>query len=431
MRTIGKALGVLIVLAIIGAGVLWLDPSLRTPAWVQAQVVGLNTGVLPVDRADWGFLKLRSGPAGLDALETLERHSPRTEVRRVAAAVDGQWYEKGHEFPCSFVCEDDGPLDHETRFSELRLPLDGMTLPRDLLPGQAIPQDFWDDQRFHLGCPMPPKKWTRSETCTLRMADLTGDGHPEIIIDSRIDGLEDIYVRSVLHQGWTVYRQDKAGWTAAAHIRFREVDDAASPDAAPHVMTAPLDILWLDGHAVNFFCGRCSGSRLPTAGAGMAAAAAMAPRLGQVPRLYGGPVPDSLIKALAARKILPSRFDGLAARDASFIMPTTVTNPPACFVSADPSACWIIVADIDHDGRDDVMVLDRKPVYENPDLRMATLMMQRGGGWQVVANRTICAGKGEPSVAFRPSPWRPVEFDGRLYTPDDDDQTCQVPFLMM
>lgn len=438
MKGLVRFFAMLAVVAGVAGAILWLDAPLRTQVWLRLEIAGLNTGVIPTSRADWGFLKLRAGQAGLDALSDLEKHSPRPEVRRVAIAVEDQWWEKGHVFRCDGpICLQPGPLDHETRFSELRLPLDGMTLPRSLAPGQVIPQSFWDEERFRVGCNLPPKKWTRSETCTLRMADMTGDSRPEVIVVGHVTGLEDTYVRPVASERWTIFTQGADGWSIAGYIRGHDADLETSKDAHAEPAAGRFDTLWLDGHAIDFFCSiHCRENLTRTPSADLKAAASMAPLLGQIHRLYGNPIPSSLATALAQRTLTLPWDSYMPMQHDDVTYPPRFDGLPPCFVAADPKACMVIVSDLDHDGQDDVIVLERNLAgYDAADRRLATLLMQRNGRWQVTGNRAVCAVPGERdgqiSVAFKPAVWRPMVFDGRMYTPYGADDPCVRPWISL
>jgi hypothetical protein len=120
-------------------------PAARIAAiCVPAEALAINLGLIPLERADWGYLKLRSGKAGLDALRDLEQHGATDKIRQTSAAVQNQWLEAGHvsRFGGGHLYWE-VVQEKETRYTELRMPLDGKTLGQDLMPDQVIPENFW------------------------------------------------------------------------------------------------------------------------------------------------------------------------------------------------------------------------------------------------------------------------------------------------
>ncbi|MCR6660660.1 MAG: hypothetical protein NVV72_15435 [Asticcacaulis sp.] len=97
MKWLLRGLAVIVVV-IVGYGVTAnYVPKARVAAiCVPAEALGINLGLIPLDRADWGYLKLRSGKAGLDALHDLEIRGTTDKIRQTSVAVQEQWFESGH-----------------------------------------------------------------------------------------------------------------------------------------------------------------------------------------------------------------------------------------------------------------------------------------------------------------------------------------------
>jgi hypothetical protein len=57
---------------------------------------------------------------------------------------------------------------------------------------------------------------------------------------------------------------------------------------------------------------------------------------------------------------------------------------------------------------------------------MATLFMNRGGHWQVIANRAACMPDNlyKSKIHVTPSGWHAAMFAGQPYLPDDGTDNC-------
>ncbi len=437
MKTFARLILGSLVLLLIASTVVWLTPTLRTQAGVNAQVWGLNLGLIPVKYADWGFLKLRSGKAGLAALSDLERHGATDKIRQTSVAVQDQWFEAGHKSEWRA-----GPLggtetqEKETRFKDLHMPLDGTTLHQDLLPGQHIPVTFWQTWRYRLNCLIPPRRAAITGTCTLRIADITGDSQPEILLDTRMVGTRDEYAKPAIWHRLTVYKLNDLEWRQAATMRLCPVDQADAGDGQVRFSRQSLDMLWVNGHAVNLFDDDCSlrENSIPVPAANLTQARAMAPLLARIGRLPSSKaIPASLGVALTNRSIgLPLATEPPMKENG---MKPAYQGLPPCFTAHDPKACVAMVADIDHDGSDDVVILDQAVRKDVSTWRLATLLMLRHGRWTVVSNHAACAEEGQKlgslMIELKPEALRPIEFAGRLYLPEEPSDNCNQHYPIL
>lgn len=432
MKIITRLLAFCLAVALIASTVVWATPSLRIETGVKLQVWGLNLGVIPVKKADWGFLKLRSGKVGLDALRYLEQHGTTDTIRQTSVAVQDQWFEAGHIRKSDSLGET-VTQDEETNFNALRLRPDGMTLRQDLLPGQKIPESFWQTWRYRLACNLPAKDYATGE-CSLSMVDLTGDNHPEILLDAHIVGTLGVYAKPAIARRLAVYKYDGAVWRAVGNtMRLCDEYPANAGDGRVHVSTQKLDMLWLNSRAVNFFDTCFSNENMISDPiVALKQARPMAPHLMQIPLLRSSrSFPPSLVQALAAGSvILP-----LASEAPLSGIRQQFSGLPSCFTNINPKACMAIVADIDHDGSDDVVIVDRMVRQDAVAHRLATLLMVRNSRWTVIRSHAICANEGEKledlPIEFKPSAWRPIEFAGRLYLPSEPSDACTRHYLSL
>lgn len=433
MKILGRLFAICVLVGVIAAGVVYFNPTLRTRATVAGQVWGLNLGIIKVKDADWGYLKLRSGTYGVEALRDLERHGATDQIKMAAVAVQTEWFEKGHHFDGSFF-EEARTLDHETRFSELHMPKDGKLLRQDLTPGQVIPESFWQSRRFRTSCALPPP--TRESHCVLRMMDLSGDGRPEIVVETFSVGDPHDYAEPVVRLMWEVYSQHGDDWDFGIRYPFCE----AAPGSTPKVL-ANMDMPRFNDQAADFFRGKCwaeDNMSLDPVGQGKRAAG-FADKLGDIAVVYpqGGQLPASLRDALAAGKVSATAHEQVkiqlvppSARSPGF---TTDSHPfyagyPPCFISYNAKGCTAIVADLDHDGMQDVVILDGEIRTGMEDYRIATLLMSHGGHWSVVASDPVCADDvpdiHKPSFSAKANAWLPVSFGGRILWPKDSMDKC-------
>jgi hypothetical protein len=351
-------------------------------------------------------------------------------------AVQDQWLEAGHVSTSgTYHLQWSQTQEKETRFSELRMPYDGKLFKRELNSGQRIPDSFWQTQRYRISCILPPKSSAAGE-CVLRMADLAGDSKPEIILDAHTIGTWGEYVKPAVGHRLTIYQASDTDWKMAVKVfRFCPADEGSS-DGLLHTPSQKLDMLWVNGHAVNFFdttCGLQENTVSDTVSE-LDRARVMAPQLSHIELLPSSkPMPPSLAIALSERTILLPRAGEPTSVEAW--SRSAFQGLPPCFTAHDPKACMAVIADIDNDDSDDVVILDHKVRDDGGTWRMATLLMMRQGRWTAVANHAVCAKEGEKledvPIEFKDSAWRPIEFAGRLYLPDEPSDNCGQHFAYM
>lgn len=439
MKWLLRGLTAIVALAVAYGVIANYVPAARIAAiCVPAEVLAINLGLIPLDRADWGYLKLRSGKIGMDALSDLERHGATDAIRQTSVAVQMQWLEAGHvsTYGGGHLYWED-VQEKETRYAELQMPLDGKTLRQNLMPGQVIPESFWQAYRYRLGCLLPPPNYKYSKReCRLSMAELNGDNQPEIILDNQIIGTEGVYVKPAIRHRLMVYQQNGLEWKAIKISGLCAVDQASAHNASLKIYAQKLDVPWINGHAVNFFNSDCfvSENSVASPTSGLNQARTMAPSLAQTELLPSSkPIPASLAIALANRSIVLPLSTEPPMRE--ILLQPEFQGLPPCFMDHAPKACMALVADIDHDGSDDVIILDKEVRKDFSTWRLATLLMMRQGRWTVLANHAACAQEGQKledlKVALKASAWRPFEFAGRLYLPDEPSDNCGQHFAYM
>ncbi|MCR6660659.1 MAG: hypothetical protein NVV72_15430 [Asticcacaulis sp.] len=261
------------------------------------------------------------------------------------------------------------------------------------------------------------------------MADLTGDSQGEIIIDAQTIGTWEEYIKPAVGHRLTIFQLKRGEWQSTVRMRLCQTELATVGNGQINFPAQALDMLWINGHAVNFFDSDCMvrENTIPAPAGELNQARAMAPLLTHIARLpLSKPLPESLAKALADRTIVLPWATEPPMRE-TWMKPAYHGLPP-CFTSHNPKACMAMVSDINHDGSDDVVILDRNVRKDVSTWRLATLLMVRQGRWTVVASHAACAEEGQKpedlKVEFKPSTWHPVEFAGRLYMPDEQTDTC-------
>lgn len=396
-------------------------PPLRYgPVCAPAEAWMIDHGWVKVENADWGYLKLRSGADGLAALRDLERHGSTAGIRRVAVAVQLQYQAKGYVMQVGTY--ESPPRDHETRFDELHLPRDAKALPG----AAALPADFWPDWQYRAGCMIPPS-YTH-DTCTLRMIDLTGDGQPEVVAERKVVGDDEIYAKPIVRYVWQIYVRKAGAWTMGPSLHVCAADPATQDTAQPQASAKVFDRIEIDGREVNFFSPTlCTsiGNKVTDPRDRLTDVAGEATRIWRVPVLfpYQGYIPADFMTALhkGAISLMPT-----PGAQPEFSKHITYAGLPPCFASHDILDCTAIVADLDHDGHDDVIIVSREPAPGLPGRHMATLFMNRQGHWQVVANRAVCMSDNlyAAKIHVKPGGWRAAMFNGQPYVPDDGTDTC-------
>ncbi len=409
---------------VIAVVVAWIFvPPLRyAPVCAPVEAWAIDHGWVKVDTADWGYLKLRSGSYGLAPLRDLERHGSTPQIRRTAVAVQLQYVAKGDTQSAAGVSPP--PSDHETRFDELHMPSDAKTLPG----AAAVPADFWPDWQYRATCPMPPQSLHEQDTCTLRMIDLTGDGQPEIVTERKVTGDEATYPKPIVRYVWQVYVRKAGAWNLGPSLQSCAADPATQDTAQPQVSATGYDWVNIDGRDVNFFSSALCDSTDNTV---------------TDPHDHFGDLPGETVRMLRVpvlfpyQDYIPADFFTALRAGAISLSPTpaplsgvkphaTYAGLPPCFGSQNILDCTAIVADLDHDGHEDVIIVSREPAPGIPGRHMATLFMNHQGHWQVVANRAVCMPDNlyKSKIHVMPSGWHAAMFAGRPYVPDDGTDDC-------
>lgn len=420
-----RSIAAVLALTVIYLTTAFFVPAARFgPVCAPAYALAIHLGLVDLKTADWGYLKLRSGHYGTNALRWVE-HNSAPDIAQVSAAVQGQWFEAGHDLGDRFPTQAE-----ETRFTDLYLPGDARAVSQALGPGQSIPASFWRDQRFR-AC----EDITSAKKCLFRMEDMTGDNVPEIIVEKRYEGTDGgLFANPVRQVSWTVYGEKLGEWRQLTGYYPCDVDKA-STDGKMIASSQKHHMLWIDDHAVNFFRGDCYTSALTTMFPARehTAAAKNIKVIEAYPLLTSSrPLPASLKHALAPHKIILPQ-DGwpltrLAAEDRDY-HPSVISLPP-CFIAA--GNCVLLVTDLNHDGRDEVIVFDAKvhKVRRAP-YRIVSLLMETPAGWTVIDNHAVCVTSSfeKMKIELKPAKWRAIEFAGRTIMPEEETDTCKDAYL--
>jgi hypothetical protein len=423
MKYAVRGFGAVLALAIVYLTTACFVPAVRFGlVCAPVYALAIHFELVDVKSADWGYLKLRSGDYGSWALRWIERNSA-PEIARVSAAVQNQWFEAGHDLGDRFPTQKE-----ETRFTDLYLPGDAKTVPQALEPGQSVPASFWRDQRFR-AC----EDMVSARKCLLRMQDMTGDGKLEIIVEKRYEGTDgELFVNPVRLVSWTIYGEKLGEWHELTGYYPCDVDKA-STDGKMIASNQKLDMLWVNGHAVNFFRADCysAGTTMYPAQEHIAGAKNI-----KVVEAYpllptSKPLPSSLKLALMTRQIIlqpegwpPTR---LATEDKDYV--PSVKSLPPCFTAA--GNCAFLVTDLNHDSRDDVIVFDAKVhKVRSAPYRIVSLLIETPAGWKVIDNHAVCVTPFENmKIERKPARWRAVEFAERTILPDEETDTCVGAYL--
>jgi hypothetical protein len=268
------------------------------------------------------------------------------------------------------------------------------------------------------------------------MADLTSDSQAEIIVDVQTIGKWEEYIKPAVGHKLAIFQSKGSGWESIARFRLCPNEQVTAGDGQIIFSDQPLDTLWINGHAVNFFDSDCMvrENTIPSPAGNLDQARTMAPLLTHIARPpFSKPLPAPLATALADRTLVLPWATEPPMRETG--MKPAYQGLPPCFTSHNPKACMAMVADIDHDGSDDVVILDREVRKDVSTWRLATLLMVRQGRWTAVANHAACAEEGQKfedlKVEFKPSTWRPIEFAGRLYLPDEASDNCNQHYPIL
>jgi len=424
-----RGIAAIFALAIVYLAAAFFVPAARVGlVCAPIYALAIHLGLVDVKTADWGYLKLRSGENGTEALRWIERNSD-LKTAQISAAVQDQWFEAGHVFEGGHLIGDT-TQEKETRFEDLVMPQDAGRIPQALDAGQSIPTSFWRDQRFR-ACDH------QRVNCTLRMADMTSDGNPEVIVERRHLGTlyGNYYAYPTYEVAWSVFGETNGEWTRVADYYPCEVEQSLT-DGRMTPSSQKLDMLWIDGHAVNFFSGKCFSSQsteVPTKEHDLAARNIKA--IETYPLLPSSkPVPLSLKAAILSRSIVLPREGGAPVRmeleeRGKAYRPDFKVLPP-CFTAI--RQCKLFVTDLDHDGHDDVITIDAEVRSgRSTRYRIVSLLMEKDGAWHLIDNHSTCVeGPFDTmKVEFKPAKWRALEFAGKRVLPEDETDTCSEAHL--
>ncbi|ESQ88193.1 hypothetical protein ABAC460_16155 [Asticcacaulis sp. AC460] len=426
MKIVTAGLLVLGVAVVAVAGTLGgLSRSPDPRVWyAAAQVEALDRGWVSVRQVDWEHLKTGAGAYGVGQLKRLKRDGT-DEVRLTAATA------LKYDFADIGICGD-APCAGEVEFFDVvprtELLQQKFYTPR-LTQGQVLPPDFAVDtiSEVQIYCGHDLKE--DPSTCTLRMQDFNGDGKAEVYLEAVRPGrdrqLEDP-IRSL-----TIFRETERGWEELSRVFLRDADGSVWFDRPFPLEPSPPDRVLINNVAFRFvaYPGVDTADK-PADLAGQAAM--MAPlgrRIAEIPVVFpkGRAMPAGLAGALASGR---TGFIALTRNPRSEgskgVPPVQYTRPPAC---QDAKTCRAIVADLDHDGDDDVILIgDPSPTNGFAPLD-ATLLQNDGSRWTVAAN--VCVRKeivpdiDAAAFVIKPSEWGVIRLGRNLY-PVIGNPGCEV-----
>lgn len=374
-----RAMAVLAVLAIAGVATWWFPAVNPVQLSVAQQVWRLRSGHTTLRAFDWGYLKLRSGHYGMDALKALERPGARDDIRVAAASVRRYYFGAGQTWGPGI----DQTIEQETVFSSMPEP-DGKSMPVELLPGQAVPPDLMDDIRFDIGpC------HHREAQCKIKLRDANGDGQSEALFIQ--------WVR--VH----VFARGGDGWTPVADGSACLEDEQDLIAGKFDLRPQHFDDIMIGGHRLVLETGRCG--LLPWGNAMAADFALQKPEPGKVAQArvlfpVGGRVPANFIKAIESGNFAPDRLSGshftwTKAESAPYPPPNVApyqANMPHCPTSPPEGPCRVVLMDLDHDGQPEILAV---PPAFSSNINAAryhdlTLFKFDGQRWHATAKGEIC-----------------------------------------
>lgn len=344
--------------------------------WAAIQVARLNCGLVSINDFDWQVLTDRSGSYGERALRDLQAHGATDDIRIAADYVLDR-----HSAPCANC---NVPLDMK-HFKPVARALE---MKRELRPGQVLPHEFVIATANTL------QTCERNQpTCVLRMQDFNGDGQDEVYTEvtrsSEGPGSPEDETRVI-----NIYAKDKDGWWKyPLRVLLVDFDARTYPQRPFMVEPDRTDVVRIDG--TDFHFDNYPDFRRPAFGPAKtmhALAAEMQPlgaHLDAIPVVFpqGGRLPDGLGRAMAAGQIdFARRVANPLPPGASSPYPVAVeparAHPSPC---RQVETCRAIVADLDHDGHDEVILLSNGPSSERFVPGDGTLF--KNGRWQDLACR--------------------------------------------
>jgi len=377
------------VLFIIAAAVISLGVHTRSAdprAWSAAfEVWRLNQGWVSINAFDWGALKLRSGEYGLKALEDLKRHGSTDDIRITADAVLRSYV--GANSMCG-----DAPCGKESNFRDFKPRPQAYLFRTELLPGQKLPHEFIIQTANNLleSCPI------RFFDCVLRMQDFNGDGQEEVYVEGTAHIHEDGTGPEDEVRRITIYSNDpQKGWEKFPRLLIVNYDAAKWPQRPFKVEHSDFDSVFIDGYAFQLMGFRQYAPFTETSGQkpSNALMKPMAAFIGQVPVIYpkDGRIPANLadglkrgveFQTLSRNPLL--RVDYGSPRLSRPGRPQ-YSQPVVCDAA---NLCRAIVADLNHDGRDDIILIT---LPSNKDASpVASLIMDEGKNWRLMSNVELC-----------------------------------------
>ena len=383
-KTNSRGLAVLGIVAVAGVATWWMPALNPVRLSVAQQVWRLQGGQTTLRAFDWGYLNLRSGHYGKEALQALQRPGGRDDIRVAAASVLKYYMRAGQTIGTGGV---QMTFAQETLFSAMHEP-DAKASPVDLLPGQTLPADLMDDIRFDISpC------HSRPTLCKIRLRDANGDGgEPEALI------MRWVHVQ--------VFARGKGGWAVAARGSGCLEDEQALIDGKFDFRPQRFDDVMVGGHHMVLQTGDCG--LLPwgsfTGGAvshPFEHVLASKHGLGTT----GAEMPLSLSNAIATGQVLADRLSGnnmVWGKEETEPSPPTYVSPnyvalPNCPGEPTKPSCRLLLMDMDHDGENEVLVIDDDLVTDQTHYHPVSLFKFDGRHWHAAAEGKLCEEWGEPA----------------------------------
>ncbi len=373
--------------------------------WVVAQVEAMNHGLLSPRDAGWDFIKLHAGAYGETALLDLRETGASDDIRITADFVLRSY--NGPEAMC-----DDAPCGWKNDMRTFKPRPRALSVRQELAPGQQLPHDFVVETANIL----PPC----SPDCVIRMQDFDGDGKDEVYLETtRREGPgapEDE------GRGLTIYRHEADGWMALPRVFLWNFDARTFPQRPFVLETMTFDVMSVAGVSFPFVPAPdhfhwSSGPATPPGTRGLRAA------LAEMPVIYpvNGKLPANVAQSLAAGPIAPVRLSN------NPLIPQSLGDmhktPPAQYTQLGPVAdglfSRLILADLDHDGVPEVIVVTDPDPRNKYSPYQAALLKRDGKGWRIAANALLCkeaVGQIDPkTISFAKSPARVIRLGGNVY----------------
>jgi len=373
--------------------------------WVAAQVQAMNHGLLSPRDADWDFIKLRSGAYGVTALDDLRHNGASDDIRITADYVLRNY--KGKDAMC-----DDAPCGWKVDMKTFKPRAAALQLRQELSPGQQLPHDFVVETANILPQCRPG--------CVLRMQDFDGDGKDEVYIEHvRSEGPD---APEEEGRSLTIYHHEIDGWKPQPRVFLWNFDARTFPQR-PFILEAmPFDVMSVAGVAFpfvpapdHFRWGAPSAAPLSTRGLG--------PVISDMRVIYpaNGKLPTDVAQSLAAGPITPVRLSN------NPLIPQSMGNvhktPPAQYTRLEPVYdglfSRLILADLDHDGLAEVIVVTDADPNNKYSPYHAALLKRDGRGWRIAANAELCKEDvgviDTKTITFAKSSERMIRLGGNVY----------------